>query len=328
MATTPVMGGHEPGAVEKAAALLRAGQLVAFPTETVYGLGANAFDPAAVARIFVAKDRPPDNPVIVHVADVAGARSVTAGFPPIAEKAAAALWPGSLTLVLPRSPKVPDIVTAGGPTVAVRVPAHPVAWVLLRVFGRPIAAPSANRSGRPSPTQASHVLADLDGRIALILDCGPTAVGLESTVLDLTGARPLVLRRGGVSLEKLRQVLGAVDCLDEHDPKAMVRSPGLRHRHYAPRARVELVPEGGGEAATQRALMAGEAVGLIVRRAVVATGAVIRKLPNNPDGFGRLLFATLRELDDVPVDRIVVEAIAEAGVGAAIMDRLRRAAQG
>lgn len=327
MVNTPVMGGHEPGAVEKAAALLRAGELVAFPTETVYGLGANAFDPAAVAKIFVAKDRPPDNPLIVHVADIVGARQVAAGFPPLAEKAAAALWPGSLTLVLPRGPKVPDIVTAGGPTVAIRVPAHPVAWVLLRVFGRPIAAPSANRSGRPSPTTAAHVLADLDGRIALILDSGPTQVGIESTVLDMTGPRPLLLRRGGVTLERLRQLLGPIDCLDESDPLAMGRSPGLRHRHYAPRARLEVVGEGEGEAACARAIAAGERVGLIVRR-TVTTQAEVRKLANTPEGFARALFATLRELDASGVDRIVVEGIAEAGLGAAIMDRLRRASEG
>lgn len=327
MAITPVMGGHEPGAVERAAALLRAGQLVAFPTETVYGLGANAFDAAAVAKIFEAKERPPDNPLIVHVADIAGARAVAAAFPPLAERAAAALWPGSLTMVLPRGPKVPDIVAAGGPTVAVRVPAHPVAWVLLRVFGRPIAAPSANLSGRPSPTQASHVLADLDGRVALILDSGPTSVGLESTVVDMTRPRPLLLRRGGVTIERLRQVLGPVDVLDEQDPKAVLRSPGLRHRHYAPKAMVELVAEGEGEAAAARAIAAGQKVALIVRR-TVSSPALVRKLANTPEGFARALFTTLRELDELDVERIVIESLPETGLGAAIMDRLRRAAQG
>ncbi|MBL9107408.1 MAG: threonylcarbamoyl-AMP synthase [Myxococcales bacterium] len=321
------MGGHEPGAVERAAALLRAGQLVAFPTETVYGLGANAFDAAAVAKIFEAKERPPDNPLIVHVADIAGARAVAAAFPPLAERAAAALWPGSLTMVLPRGPKVPDIVAAGGPTVAVRVPAHPVAWVLLRVFGRPIAAPSANLSGRPSPTQASHVLADLDGRVALILDSGPTSVGLESTVVDMTRPRPLLLRRGGVTIERLRQVLGPVDVLDEQDPKAVLRSPGLRHRHYAPKAMVELVAEGEGEAAAARAIAAGQKVALIVRR-TVSSPALVRKLANTPEGFARALFTTLRELDELDVERIVIESLPETGLGAAIMDRLRRAAQG
>lgn len=327
MAITPVMGGHEPGAVERAAALLRAGQLVAFPTETVYGLGANAFDAAAVAKIFEAKERPPDNPLIVHVADIAGARAVAAAFPPLAERAAAALWPGSLTMVLPRGPKVPDIVAAGGPTVAVRVPAHPVAWVLLRVFGRPIAAPSANLSGRPSPTQASHVLADLDGRVALILDSGPTSVGLESTVVDMTRPRPLLLRRGGVTIERLRQVLGPVDVLDEQDPKAVLRSPGLRHRHYAPKAMVELVGEGEGEAAAARAIAAGQKVALIVRR-TVSSPALVRKLANTPEGFARALFTTLREFDEMDVERIVIESLPETGLGAAIMDRLRRAAQG
>lgn len=314
---TAVRDGRESAAIDEAARLLRGGQVVAFPTETVYGLGADALDAEAVARIFAAKERPADNPVIVHVADVAGARGVVGEFPRLAG-VASRLWPGALTLVLRRGPRVPDIVTAGGATVGVRVPAHPVALALLRRFGGPIAAPSANRSGRPSPTLAGHVLADLAGRIPLILDGGATEVGLESTVVDMTREVPLVLRRGGVTLERLREVLGRVDCLAGQDPDAVARSPGLRHRHYAPRARVVVVREGEGEA--------GEATGLITRRAV--EGEFVRVLPATAEGFARGLFAALRELDELGVERIVVEGIAEVGLGAAIMDRLRRAAEG
>ncbi len=325
--STPVLPGADPEAIRQAAVVLRAGGLVAFPTETVYGLGADALAPAAIAGIFAAKQRPADNPLIVHVAEVAGARALVREFPLLAERAAAALWPGPLTLVLRRNARVPDATTAGQDTVALRVPDHPVALALLRACACPLAAPSANRSGRPSPTLASHVLADLDGRIDLILDGGLTQHGLESTVLDVTGARPLLLRRGAVTLEMLRALLGAVDVVDEHDAAARARSPGLRHRHYAPRARVELVSEGTGEEAAARAIAAGERVVIVCRRAVVSP-AQVERLPVALPAFARALFASLRALDAVGFDRIIVEAVPETDVGAAIMDRLRRAAAG
>ncbi len=325
---TTVLGGDDPAAIARAAQVLQDGGLVAFPTETVYGLGADALASEAVAKIFAAKGRPADNPLIVHVADVDAARTLVRSFPPLAEQAAAAWWPGPLTLVLPRArARVPDATTAGQDTVAIRVPAHPVALALLRACGRPLAAPSANRSGRPSPTRAEHVLADLGGRVELILDGGPTLHGLESSVLDLSGARPLLLRRGAVTLEQLRAVLGEVDTLDGDDAAAQARSPGLRHRHYAPRARVELVGEGEGEGAASRALAGGERVALVCRREAV-TAALLLRLPTELAGFGRELFAGLRALDAAGVDRIVIEAVPELGVGAAIMDRLRRAAAG
>lgn len=324
---TTVLAGDEPAAIARAGQVLRAGGLVAFPTETVYGLGADALSRAAVVRIFVAKERPADNPLIVHVADEAAARALVREFPPLAERAAAALWPGPLTIVLPRSAAVPDTTTAGQDTVAIRVPAHPVAQALLRACGRPLAAPSANRSGRLSPTRAEHVLADLDGRVELILDGGPTLHGLESSVLDLSRERPMLLRRGAVTLEQLRALLGDVEVAGEDDAAAQARSPGLRHRHYAPRARVLLVPEGAGEAAVERALAAGQRVGLLGRREV-ATAAVLLRLPADLAGFGRELFAGLRTLDAAGVDCIVIEAVPEDGIGAAIMDRLRRAAAG
>ena len=323
---TPVLPGADPQAIARAAQVLRSGGLVAFPTETVYGLGADALDPAAIARVFAAKQRPADNPLIVHVAEVAAARALARAFPRSAEVVAAALWPGPLTLVLPRGPRVPEATTAGQDTVALRVPDHPVALALLRACGRPLAAPSANRSGRPSPTLASHVLTDLAGRIDLILDGGPTQHGLESTVLDLSGARPLLLRRGAVTLEQLQALLGEVETVNEADTQAQARSPGLRHRHYAPRARVELVAEGTGEVAAARALAAGEKVALICRRAV-DSAALVERLPKSLPDYASALFASLRALDAAGVDRVIVEAVPETGVGAAIMDRLRRAAQ-
>jgi L-threonylcarbamoyladenylate synthase len=324
--TTPVLAGDDPAAIARAAQVLRDGRLVAFPTETVYGLGGDALDAAVITKIFAAKQRPADNPLIVHVAEVAGARALVREFPEVAEKAAT-LWPGPLTIVLRRNDRVPDATTAGQDTVALRVPDHPVALALLRACGLPLAAPSANRSGRPSPTLASHVLADLDGRVDLILDGGPTRHGLESTVLDLTGPRPLLLRRGAVTLEQLRALLGEVDSVDEADEAAKARSPGLRHRHYAPRARVELVSEGTGEAAAARAIAGGEQVALVCRREV-RSAALVERLPAGLPEFARALFASLRALDATGVDRIVVEAVPEDGIGAAIMDRLRRAAAG
>ena len=319
---TVVLPADDPAAIERAAAVLRAGGLVAFPTETVYGLGADALDAAAVRGIFAAKGRPADNPLIVHVADAAAVRPLVTAVTPAAE-ALMSFWPGPLTLVLPRAKVVPDATTAGQPTVALRVPAHPAALALLRACGRPIAAPSANRSGRPSPTTAQHVREDLDGRVDVILDGGPTQVGLESTVVDCTRAVPLVLRTGGLPVEALRAAVGAVDVLVGQDPEAMARSPGLRHRHYAPRARVVLVEPGDAAA------MGGEGVAVMSRRAAPA-GFVgrWRVMPLELEGYARELFAALRELDEAGARVIVVEAVPAEGLGRAIADRLRRAAEG
>src|SRR5690242_6187855 len=237
----------DAAALARAAAVLRGGGLVAFPTETVYGLGANALDPAAVARIFAAKGRPATNPLIVHVAEAAEAVRVAAAWPEAAARLAERFWPGPLTLVLPRRDTVPDAVTAGGPTVAVRVPAHPVARALIRAAGVPVAAPSANRSTQVSPTRAAHVLTGLDGRIDLLLDGGPTAGGLESTVLAVTASPPRLLRRGLVRPGEIEAVVGA---LARSGPVAaatgqVLPSPGMLGRHYAPRAVLQCV-EGSG----------------------------------------------------------------------------------
>lgn len=251
----------EPAVMARAAAVIGSGGTVAFPTETVYGLGANGLDPAAVERIYEAKGRPQRNPLILHVASTGQARLLVTAWPVEASRLAARFWPGPLTLILPRSAVVPDIVTAGLPSVALRMPQHRVALELIRCSGVPIAAPSANLSGSPSPTLAAHVLADLDGKIDLVLDCGSTTVGVESTILDLTGADAVLLRPGGVTWEELEQVLGRVLVHGTAMPGAeaslpaaaglaqasaefdgdVAPCPGTLFRHYAPRAEAIVV---------------------------------------------------------------------------------------
>jgi L-threonylcarbamoyladenylate synthase len=299
---------------------------VAFPTETVYGLGAHALDAAAVGRIYAAKGRPATNPVIVHVADAAAARTLAAAWPPAAEALAARFWPGPLTLVLPKAAAVPDAVTAGLPAVALRVPAHPVALALLRAAGLPVAAPSANRSTEVSPTTAAHVVASLGSAVDLVLDGGPTTVGIESTVLDLTGDRPRILRPGMVSAEAIAAVAGplaaAPTTVDDATPRA---SPGMMERHYAPRAPLRVVEHG----MLAGAVAAGPApVGLVTYRpppTLVGAPRIVM-LPDEPEGYARRLYAALHELDAAGAAAIVVEAVPETAAWDAIRDRLRRAA--
>jgi len=333
---------HRPdrGVIERAAACLRAGGLVAFPTETVYGLGVHALDRAAVRRLFAAKGRPAHDPLIVHVASFAGARALVAEMPPMAATLAARFWPGPLTLVLAKSQAVPNEVTAGLATVALRVPSHAVAQALLQASGIPIAAPSANLFSRPSPTRAAHVAADLDGRIDLILDGGPAIVGVESTVVDLTGAQPRVLRPGGVPLEALASVLGAppleVGPVDSSRPQP---SPGLLERHYSPNAPLTLY-EGPADqvieairSAAAEARQAGQRVGLLLVDEDLGKGieGVVRSVgpAADLDAVAANLYAALRELDNGAVDLILAHGFADArGVGPALRDRLRRAAAG
>jgi L-threonylcarbamoyladenylate synthase len=257
-------------ALEPAAHLLRQGGLVAFPTETVYGLGANALDARAVGRIFEVKGRPANDPLIVHVAGTADLTTLTERVPAAALKLAEQFWPGPLTLVLPRSPIVPDAVTAGLATVAVRMPAHPVARALIAAAGVPVAAPSANLFSRPSPTTAAHVLEDLRDRIEIVIDAGPTRVGVESTVLDLSGPVPVVLRPGAVTREMLLGVLPSVDeRTGRPEEDAVMPSPGMLSRHYSPRAQLTLY-DGPPDAVRSRmtadanaALAAGQRVGVV-----------------------------------------------------------------
>lgn len=331
----------EAALIEQAAAVLRAGGLVAFPTETVYGLGANALDAEAVRGIFRAKERPASDPLIVHLADVAALADIVAALPPLVHTLAAHFWPGPLTLVLPRGERVPPEVTAGGATVAVRIPAHPVALALIRAAGVPVAAPSANRFGRLSPTCAAHVQADLAGRVAIILDGGPTPVGVESTVLSLATPTPTILRPGGISREALAAVLGEVQVLAAVMPESeRAPAPGMSLQHYAPRARLTLYC---GETAALLAAIRetalarhaqGERVGLLLADEDAATFA---GLPVTVQTLGpaadlaqaaQRLFAALRQLDATGVSVILARDFGAAGLGLAIRDRLTRAAAG
>jgi L-threonylcarbamoyladenylate synthase len=304
--------------------------LVAFPTETVYGLGANVLDAAAVARVFDAKGRPPTNPLIVHLADVDQIGQVTADWPEVAARLAARFWPGPLTLVLPKRPELPDIVTAGGPTVAVRVPAHPVARALLREVGVPIAAPSANRSTELSPTTAAHVLRGLGGRIDLVLDGGPTSGGIESTVLDVTTNPPRLLRPGLVVRTDIEAIIGPI-ALSEESPQSSVelpqRSPGQMPRHYAPRAPLELAVD-DGRARVEALTSTGKRIGWVTWPGVADVRDTERiVLTREPVEYAAGLYAALHDLDAAGVERIVVARPPEGDEWLAVRDRLRRAAQ-
>lgn len=318
----------DDASIRRAAALLCAGELVAFPTETVYGLGADALNGEAAARIFAAKGRPVDNPLIAHIAGESGLAGLIAGEPcACARKLMRAFWPGPMTLIFPKSPRVPREVTAGLDTVAVRMPSHPVARALIRAAQTPIAAPSANRSGRPSPTTAAHVLEDMEGRIPLILDGGPCEVGLESTVVDVTGARPRILRPGGVTLEMLEGVVGDVDVdegvLHQLQAGSQARSPGMKYKHYAPKGEVTIVtgPRAAQEIARLYDAADGRAAILAFSQADYGARRVYR-LKNAPGE----LFAALRQLDEDGMETIYAEDVPTAGVGLAVMNRLMRAA--
>lgn len=316
------VSGPQDSAIFEAADLLRAGHLVAFPTETVYGLGADGLNPEAVARIYAAKGRPSTNPVILHVADAAAARALVSHWPPEAQALADRFWPGPLTLVLPASELVPSIVRAGGPSVALRCPAHPVALALIRAVGRPLAAPSANRSQHLSPTLAQHVASSLGDAVDLILDAGPTAAGLESTILDLTGARPRILRPGPLGPAELAALVGPVD-LWEGAAKAgdVQAAPGMAERHYAPRARLALVAPGAG---LREASGAVAYVGL-GSLPILPEGVRGILLPLDAELVGTRLYALLHELDDAGFERIFMERPPEDEAWLAVRDRLRRA---
>lgn len=306
-------------AIRRAADILRAGGLVAFPTETVYGLGAHARDAAAVGRIFAVKGRPASNPLIVHVADAGLATTVAAALPEPAERLARRFWPGPLTLVLPRRPDLPDAVTAGGPTVAVRVPAHPVAVRLLREAGLPVAAPSANRSTELSPTTAGHVLKSLGDRVDLILDGGPCPGGIESTVVDVTTSPPRLLRPGLVGRAELEAVVGAIAL--GPGAEAIARAPGQMDRHYAPRTPLTL---GGADVARHLAAHGRRIAWLTRPGGADVPTATRHELPADEAGYAAGLYAALHDLDSAGFDAIVVDP--PPPDWHAIRDRLRRAA--
>ena len=314
--------GPDDSALREAAEILQAGGLVAFPTETVYGLGADGLNPEAVARIYAAKGRPATNPVILHVADLASALPLVAQWPGSAGTLAERYWPGPLTLVLPASAVVPAIVRAGGPTVALRCPAHPVAQALLRAVGRPLAAPSANRSQHLSPTLAEHVVSSLGEAVDLILDAGPTAAGLESTILDLSGSRPRILRPGPIKPAQLAAILGPVDIWEGAAEQGVRQdAPGMAERHYAPRARLSLVAPGAGldQSPGATAYVAFDAL------PALPTGVRGVLLPLDAEVVAARLYALLHELDEAGFERIVMEWPPEGEAWLAIRDRLQRA---
>jgi L-threonylcarbamoyladenylate synthase len=325
----------EPAVIRRAAELLRAGELVAFPTETVYGLGANALDEQAVRKIFDAKGRPSYNPLIVHVSDADEASRVAATWPASARRLAERFWPGPLTVVLPKRREIPDAVTAGLGSVAVRVPAHPVALALLRATALPVAAPSANRSTEVSPTAARHVEKSLGERVALIVDGGPAVVGIESTVVDLSGEKPVLLRPGGVSVAELEGLIGPIERAAAAPREDAPRpAPGMMDRHYAPRASVVLYDASDARDRARAArhvreeTARGGRVGALVRGPDSAPDASrVVVLPGTPDGYARRLYAALHELDDAGYTLIVVERVPEDEAWAAVRDRLERAAR-
>ena len=291
-----------------AAELIRSGKLVAFPTETVYGLGANAYDAAAVARIFTAKGRPRQSPLIVHVDSIAMARTLVLMWPDAADRLARRYWPGPLTLVLPKQPSIPDIVTAGLGTVALRVPDHPLALALIRAAGLPIAAPSANRFTQLSPTTAEHVRQSLGDTVDLVLDGGPSIVGIESTVLSLCGGEPVLLRPGVIPLPEIESLIGPVRIAEEAGagPHA---SPGMHLRHYRPRTPLVLLSPGDPAPAGR---------GLWLRPG--------REMPKEPAAYAAMLYAALHRLDAQGLDWIAVEPLPDTPEWAGVRDRLSRAA--
>ncbi len=331
----------EVAVLKRAVDLLREGELVVFPTETVYGLGADAFQPRALEGIFLAKGRPFSDPLILHIAEYDELAQLTSAVPAVARQLAQAFWPGPLTLILPRGPHVPYIATAGMETVAVRMPAHPVARALIKALGSPIAAPSANRFMHISPTTANHALADLRGRVPLILDGGPCQVGVESTILDLSVDVPIILRPGGTSLESLRAVLPEVQPparREAQSEETAQKAPGQLPRHYAPA--IPLLLFAGSEEAIRSAMLKelrlrverGERVGVLVADddlpAFQSSGAQVCSLGEaaNSAQVAANLFACLRALEEIPVQVILCRSFPTHELGLAIGDRLRRAA--
>jgi L-threonylcarbamoyladenylate synthase len=316
----------DPTAVARAAGILRAGGLVAFPTETVYGLGAHATDVEAVARVFRVKGRPADHPLIVHLPEGEPLGRWAVDVPAAADRLADACWPGPLTLVLRRGPELPDVVAGGLATVGLRVPGHPVALALLASLGRPVAAPSANRFGHVSPTTARHVADDLDGDVDLILDGGPCAVGVESTIVDLTVDPPEVLRPGAIGLERLASVVGGT--VEAWRGERAVGASGTLPAHYQPAARVGLCAVDDLAARAADLAAGGASVGVLAPMRVpdLPDGVVELEPAGPPDAYARVLYDRLRQADRLGLDHLLVVPPPADGLGVAVRDRLARAA--
>jgi L-threonylcarbamoyladenylate synthase len=324
--------------ISKATKLICNGEIIAFPTETVYGLGANALDPSAVSKIFEIKGRPSDNPLIIHIADMKTLRTLVSQIPPRANRIIKKFWPGPVTLVLKKSNIVPKITTGGLSSVAVRMPSNNVALALIRKSGLPIAAPSANISGRPSPTTANHVKDDLDGKIKLILDGGSTKIGIESTVIDMTQPTPIILRPGGISKESIENEIGKVllhNSLIGIDRKKINnhKSPGMKYRHYSPKAHIMLVegPENDAKSKiiqlTQKLEAEGKKVSIMTAsKSLKVNSEKIQYMGRSLETISKNLFANLRQADKNNIDVIIVQGIRYNKIGFAIMNRLKKAA--
>lgn len=332
-----VLPTHTPqlfkAAVQRASGLLKAGEVVALPTETVYGLAANALNPAAVSRIFEIKGRPAHNPMIVHVSDVEMAKACASNWPPLAQELAQVFWPGPLTLVLPRATQIPPVVTAGGPTVGLRWPSHPFIQHVIRECGFPLAAPSANLSNRISPTNADHVLKSLGDKIPLIVDGGQSQVGIESTVLDLSVSPPRLLRPGMIHEQALLAVTGELT-LGFGGSEEALKSPGQLRTHYAPRAKLRvLLWRDDNDLKNQILAELPEGAALstchIIAHTRIPAGSGfggVSVIPHDPEAFARAIYAELHQCDDLGADLIVVEGLPKTGEWSAISDRLKRAA--
>lgn len=326
--------GIDKQGIERAAELLRQGQLVGIPTETVYGLAANALDENAVAAIFEAKGRPQDNPLIVHVASADWLPRFALEIPESAKKLMDAFWPGPLTIILKKTERIPSIVSAGLDTAAFRCPSHPVAHALIEAAGIPLAAPSANLSGKPSTTKASHVVEDLNGKIAAVVDGGDCGVGVESTVITLCTERPRILRPGGVTPEQLSKVIGEVDIdravLEKIDPNAKVASPGMKYKHYAPKAHVMIVKGRSlDDVASYVNERSGEGVAVLCfndEEPKFSAPCIAYGAENDGKEQARRLFDALRELDEIGAHTVYARCPKAEGVGLAVYNRLIRAA--
>ena len=328
----------DDGIIERASSLIRSGEIVAFPTETVYGLGANALDPLAISKIYQIKGRPSDNPLIVHIGDLNMLSGLVSTISPREMRMIKKFWPGPITLIFKKSKSVPKITTGGLGTVAVRMPRNKIALALIKRSGLPIAAPSANLSGKPSPTNASHVKEDLNGKVKLILDGGKTEIGIESTVIDMTPRIPVILRPGGISKERIEDEIGEVRFHDtllgiRSKSKKINKSPGMKYRHYSPNARVVIV-EGSKTRAEEKIIELtkklkndGKRVSIMTtNRSLKPNADSVQFLGNNLDTIARNLFANLRKADKDHIDVIVVQGINYNNTGFAIMNRLKKAA--
>ena len=322
-------------AIQTAAELLRQGEVVGIPTETVYGLAANAYNPDAVRRIFAAKGRPQDNPLIVHIATFEQIYDIAADVPEQAKALAEAFWPGPLTIILPKQNRIPLVTSGGLNTVGIRFPSHPLAQRIICAAGVPLAAPSANRSGRPSTTTAQHVMEDLDGKIAAVVDGGPCSVGVESTVLSLSGDKPRLLRPGGISLEQLESVLGDVvvdrALREKIDDSETVSAPGMKYRHYAPKAPVTVIFGTPSVSADYIYAQLGENSGVLCFDDCAerfAGRAVVETFGRSGDEAeqAREVFDALRRFDETDVSEIFAQCPPSTGIGLAVANRIKKAA--